>query len=302
MKTDNDSLRAALRGKKLFLLDMDGTLYLGGRLFPRSLDFLRAIRESGADYLFLTNNSSRGRDAYVRKLSGMGVLCTEDDFFTSTDTACAYLRAHYRGKLIYALGTGSFKAQLIKEGFPVTDRLEDGIDCLLMGYDTELTYQKLIDASILLGQGVEYLATNPDWVCPTEFGSVPDCGSIAQALEHAAGRLPHFLGKPEPDIALLAMGMKGAKPRETLIIGDRIYTDVACGRRAGITSILVFSGETDRFMLEKSGIKPDFAVGGIGDILDAMGACPEKARAENQEGMRTEGNCLPANLENGRQK
>jgi len=263
-------LRGALRGKKLFLLDMDGTLYLGGRLFPRSLDFLRAIRDTGADYLFLTNNSSKGREAYVNKLTAIGIDSTEDDFFTSTDTACAYLRAHYTGRLIYALGTESFKAQLRLEGFPVTDRLEGDIDCLLMGYDTELTYRKLVDASILLGQGVEYLATNPDWVCPTEFGYVPDCGSIAQALEHATGRLPHFLGKPEPDIALLAMAKKAVKPEETLLIGDRVYTDIACGKRAGITSILVFSGETTPDMLKGSEIRPDFAVGDIGYILDVI--------------------------------
>lgn len=270
MKTDMILLREALRGKKLFLLDMDGTLYLGGRLFPRSLDFLRAIRETGADYLFLTNNSSKGRDAYVQKLAGMGIECTEDDFFTSTDAACAYLRAHYRGRMIYALGTESFKSHLRQEGFPITDSLEGDIDCLLMGYDTELTYSKLIDASVLLGRGVLYLATNPDWVCPTEFGYVPDCGSFAQALEHATKRLPHFLGKPEPDIALLAMAKKAAKPEETVLIGDRVYTDIACGKRAGVATVLVFSGETTPDMLRENEVKPDFAVGDIGYISDAM--------------------------------
>jgi HAD superfamily hydrolase (TIGR01450 family) len=261
-----------LRDKKLSLLDMDGTLYLGDRLFPATPPFLDALRAAGARYLFLTNNSSRGTGSYVQKLGRMGISACEEDFFTSTDAACAYLRANYNGVKIYALGTESFRRHLKQEGFPVTDRLEDDIDCLLMGYDTELTYQKLIDASILLGRGVTYLATNPDWVCPTAFGYVPDCGAMAQALEHATGRLPLFLGKPQPEIALLAMEKAGASPEETVLVGDRIYTDIACGRRAGIASILVFSGETTREILLESDIRPDIAIEDVSEITAALRA------------------------------
>lgn len=266
----NTPLADLLRGKKLYLLDMDGTLYLGSSLFPTALPFLKAIKDSGAQYLFLTNNSSRGTDSYVKKLSGMGIPAREEDFFTSTDAACAYLRAHYRGGKIYALGTASFREHLKQEGFPITDQMEEGIDCLLMGYDTELTYQKLIDASILLGKGVTYLATNPDWVCPTAFGYVPDCGSIAQALEHATGRLPQFLGKPQPEIALLAMEKANARPEDTVLIGDRVYTDIACGKRAGTATILVFSGETTPDILNKSETKPDYAAQDVGEITKAL--------------------------------
>lgn len=266
----NTPLADLLRGKKLYLLDMDGTLYLGSSLFPTTLPFLKAIKDSGAQYLFLTNNSSRGTDSYVKKLSGMGIPAREEDFFTSTDAACAYLRAHYRGGKIYALGTASFREHLKHEGFPITDQMEEGIDCLLMGYDTELTYQKLIDASILLGKGVIYLATNPDWVCPTAFGYVPDCGSIAQALEHATGRLPQFLGKPQPEIALLAMEKANARPEDTVLIGDRVYTDIACGKRAGTATILVFSGETTPDILNKSETKPDYAAQDVGEITKAL--------------------------------
>ena len=264
------ALNKMLANKKLFLLDMDGTLYLGSRLFEDSLAFLSAIRDRGGRYLFLTNNSSKGTRAYVDKLSKLGIPADGGDFFTSVDAATAYLRARAPFNLIYALGTRSFVAQLKQEGFPVTERMDQGIDCLLMGYDTELTYQKLVDATRLLNRGVHYLATNPDWVCPTEFGYVPDCGSIAQALEHATGRLPLFLGKPRPEIALLALEKAGVGADETVLIGDRIYTDIACARNAHISSILVFSGETTREIWEKSDIKPDFAVDGVGDILRAM--------------------------------
>lgn len=263
-------LKDSLRNKRLYLLDMDGTLYLGSRLFPCTLPFLEAVRSSGARYLFLTNNSSRGTDSYVKKLQDMGIAACAEDFFTSTDTACAYLRAHYRGRKIYVLGTASFKNHLKGAGFPITDRLEDDIDCLLMGYDTELTYQKLVDASILLGRNVTYLATNPDWVCPTAFGYVPDCGSMAQALEHATGRLPVFLGKPQPEIALLAMEKAGVTPEETVLVGDRIYTDIACGKNAGVASILVLSGETTREIMQASKVQPDFVLEDVGDITAAL--------------------------------
>ena len=152
----------------------------------------------------------------------------------------------------------------------MTERYDEQTDCLLMGYDTELTYQKLIDATRLINRGVTYLATNPDWVCPTEYGYIPDCGSIAQALEHATGRLPRFLGKPEPAIARLAMEKKQAAPEQTVMIGDRIYTDIACGKRAGTSTILVFSGETTPEVWRQSDIKPDVALPGVEDIRPAL--------------------------------
>ena len=139
-----------LREQKLYLLDMDGTLYLDDDLFPHCLDFLQAIRERGGDYLYLTNNSSKSVDKYVEKMERIGIHAVPEEFFTSTDASCVYLREHYHGNKLYALGTASFREQLKNAGFPVTDHLEDGIDGLIMGYDTELTYQKLDDACRLL--------------------------------------------------------------------------------------------------------------------------------------------------------
>ena len=263
-------MRAAMRRKKLFLLDMDGTLYLGDRVFDHCLDFLRAIRRQGGRYLYLTNNSSKSVDKYVEKMERLHIPAAAEDFFTSTDAACAYLREHYHGRKIYALGTASFRQQLQGAGFPVTDRLEDDVDCLLMGFDTELTFQKLEDACILLGRGVEYLATNPDWVCPTEYGYVPDCGSISQILCNATGRKPFFIGKPEPAIARLAMEKLGCPPADTVLIGDRISTDIACGVNAGIDTVLVFSGETTRQDWAKSEIKPTYTCQDIGEIYQML--------------------------------
>lgn len=263
----NSPFPDALRQKKLFLLDMDGTLYLGDRLFPDTLAFLKEIRGRGADYLFLTNNSSRGTADYIRKLTGLGIPCQAEDFFTSTHAAIHYLSKNHPDALVYALGTASFKDQLHKADIRVTDRLMSGIDCLLMGYDTELTYQKLVDACHLINQGLPYLATNPDWVCPTATGYLPDCGAMAQMLEHATGRLPHVLGKPRPDIALLALEQKGCRPEEAVLIGDRVYTDIACARAAGLSGVLVLSGETKREALADSHIQPDFVCDSVSGLL-----------------------------------
>ena len=261
-----------LRNKKLYLLDMDGTLYLDDDLFPHCLDFLRAIRARGGDYLYLTNNSSKSVDKYVAKLNRIGIPATAEEFFTSTDAACVYLREHYHGRKMYALGTASFREQLRAAGFPVTDRLEDGIDCLMMGFDTELTFQKLDDACRLLtlNPGLMYLATNPDWVCPTAYGYVPDCGSVSQMIYNATKRKPYFIGKPEPAIAQLAINKKGCCLQDAVLVGDRIYTDIACGVNAGITTVLVFSGETTREDWEKSEIKPSFTCQSIEDIWNVI--------------------------------
>ena len=261
-----------LRNKKLYLLDMDGTLYLDDDLFPHCLDFLRAIRARGGDYLYLTNNSSKSVDKYVEKLNRIGIPATAEEFFTSTDAACVYLREHYHGRKMYALGTASFREQLRAAGFPVTDRLEDGIDCLMMGFDTELTFQKLDDACRLLtlNPGLMYLATNPDWVCPTAYGYVPDCGSVSQMIYNATKRKPYFIGKPEPAIAQLAISKKGCCLQDAVLVGDRIYTDIACGVNAGITTVLVFSGETTREDWEKSKIKPSFTCQSIEDIWNVI--------------------------------
>ena len=259
-----------LRQKKLFLLDMDGTIYLGDTLFDGTLDFLSRVRERGGKYLFVTNNSSRSVSAYVDRLAGMGIASTADDFLTSVDALIWYLRGKYDDALIYAFGTRTFREQLAEAGFPVTDKLEDGISLLVCGFDTELTFQKLEDACILLGRGVDFVATNPDWVCPTSYGSVPDCGSVCEMLFRATGRRPKFIGKPEPEMALLSMERYGYSRAETILIGDRIYTDIACGVNAGIDTAFVLSGEGVPEDIEKFHIRPSEVYQGIREIFLRM--------------------------------
>lgn len=257
--------------KKLFLLDMDGTLYLGNRLFDGTVDFLNEVRRRGGRSVFVTNNSSKSVTDYVQKLASLGIAASESDFLTSSQATGEYLMRHHRDALLYVLGTESLKAELRGRGLRITDRLTDGIGGLVMGFDTELTFQKLEDACrLLVNRDLPYIATNPDWVCPTEFGSVPDCGSVAMMLRNATGRMPHFIGKPEPEMIFLAMKKTGYAPEETVVIGDRIYTDIASGLRAGVSTALVMSGETTPEILAKSDDRPEFVFSDIRAICSEL--------------------------------
>ena len=250
---------------------MDGTLYLDEQLFDGTADFLSYIREIGGTYLYLTNNSSKGVDAYINKMQRLGIEATEADFLTSVDVTVHYLLTNKGPEdIYYVCGTESFKSQLRRAGLTLADTPHERVTTVLAGFDTELTFQKLEDACILLNRGSDFIATNPDWVCPTWYGYVPDCGSVCEMLWRATGKRPYFIGKPEPAMAQLAMDKWGAKPEETVMIGDRIYTDIACGVNAGIDTVLVFSGETTRDVWEQSEIKPTWAVESIQDIYEVI--------------------------------
>lgn len=259
----------ALKDKRLFLLDMDGTIYLDDDLFDGTLDFLAHLKKIGGRAMYLTNNSSKSVDKYIEKLGRLGIEAVAEDFFTSTDATILTLKKKTYHK-IYAFGTTSFKEQLRSAGLPITDRLEDDIDCLLAGFDTELTFQKLEDSCILLGRGVDFYATNPDWVCPTWYGYVPDCGSVCEMLYRATQRRPKVIGKPQPDMALLAMEKTGCSKEETAIVGDRLYTDIACGVNAGISTIFVLSGEGVVEDIEKYDIHPEFVLKNIRELYEKM--------------------------------
>ncbi len=258
-----------IKEKRLFLLDMDGTLYLDNDLFEGTMDFLKQVKAMGGRYLFLTNNSSKGIDKYIEKMASLGIETTEEDFLTSTNATVVHLKK-MGYKKIYAFGTESFKGQLRAAGLNITDKREEGIDCLCMGFDTELTFKKLEDACILLREDIPYIATNPDWVCPTWYGSVPDCGSISQILCTATGKMPLFIGKPQPAMVELALERTGYSREEAVVIGDRLYTDIACGVNAGISSIFVLSGEGTMEDLEKSEVKPEFVCENIKQVYEIL--------------------------------
>lgn len=260
-----------IRSLKLFLFDMDGTLYIGDNLFPFTKELLCTIRKRGGKYLFVTNNSARSVKDYVTKLQRLGIAASEEDFMTSSQATAFYLKKNHRDQRLYVCGTGSLKEELSREGFTVTENIDE-TDCIVMGNDTELTFKKLYDISKLLltREDIPYIATNPDYVCPTEFGSVPDCGSVCDMLYNVSKRRPVVIGKPEALMAKLAMEKTGYTQSETVVIGDRIYTDIKSGINAGCTTILVMSGETTEAILRESEDKPDYVMANAGELLSAL--------------------------------
>lgn len=261
----------AIKQTKLYLFDMDGTLYLGDRLYDFTIELLQTIKACGGKYLFMTNNSSKSVADYIKKLEKFGIEATREDFITSSQATAYYLKEHHKDQTLYVCGTNSLKKELEMEGFTVTENLDE-VECIVMGFDTELTFKKLEDVSKLLLTRPElpYIATNPDLVCPTEYGSVPDCGSVCGMIFNATGKKPIVIGKPSPLMPQLAMSHTGFTKEETAVFGDRIYTDVKSGLNAGILSVLVMSGETTYEILEASEEKPHFVMESAKEILEIL--------------------------------
>ena len=264
------NIRETLKNIKLFLFDMDGTLYLGDKLFDFTNELLETIKKNGGRYMFMTNNSSKSVVDYIKKLDKLGIKSEYEDFITSSQATVFYLKNNHPDATLYVCGTESLKEELRKEGFKITENTEE-TQCIVMGFDTELNFKKLHDVSFMLcTRELPYIATNPDYVCPTEFGSAPDCGSICDMIFNATGKRPVVIGKPEALMPQLAMEKTGYSKDETAVIGDRIYTDVKSGINAGTLSILVMSGETTEQILAESTEKPDIVLSSGKDILDII--------------------------------
>ena len=259
-----------LREKKLWLFDMDGTIYEENRLFDGTLDLLRLIRERGGRSVFITNNSSKSVVDYIRKVEAMGIAATEEDFFTSAQATIRLLKREYPGALVYCQGTRSLVDELKSAGIRVTEAVEK-VDVVLVGFDMELTMEKLRNTcEILTLQDPVYLATNPDWVCPVSFGFVPDCGSMCVGIRYATGKWPKFIGKPEPTMIDIVREKYRASAEETVVIGDRLYTDIAAGENAGVTTVCVLSGEAKLADIEAGTVKPTLTLDNVRTIADIL--------------------------------
>lgn len=229
-------------------LDMDGTIYMGSTLFPFTLKFLSDMKEAGIGYSFLTNNPSRSVTDYLKKLEGLGITADEDNMYTTSLAAIDYLKTHYpSAKRLFMLGTPSMVSQFEKAGYEAcADDPDDTPDALVVAFDMTLDYSKLCRAAWWASQGVPYIATNPDRVCPTDQKTIlVDCGSLCSCIEYATGRRPDItLGKPDPNMLKGILDRHGLKPEEIAMVGDRIYTDTAMAHNAGAFGVLVLSGET----------------------------------------------------------
>lgn len=253
---------------KCFILDMDGTIYLGNQLFPYTKDFLKKVEETGREYYFFTNNSSKSQQAYIEKLDKLGIEIKKEQMMISSHVILQYLKEHYDGKKIYVVGTPS----LIQE-FQDFDRnlTEETPDIVVLGFDTTLTYEKLSKACHYIRNGCIYFGINPDWNCPMEGGTfLPDCGSIAKLIEASTGRFPEFFGKPSKHTLDYIIQETGYKPEEIAIVGDRLYTDIAVADQSDVTSILVLSGESTREDVEASDVKPDVILEDLSEITKML--------------------------------
>ncbi len=257
-----------LKGIQCFLLDMDGTFYLGDKLIPGSLEFLDALERTGRTALFLTNNSSKSSKYYVEKLKRMGVKPPFLRVTTSAHAAAHYALKHFPGQKAFLLGNEVLKAELAEMGLQIDNQSPDYV---LIAYDTTLDYQKMTDVCDFVRAGLPYIATHPDYNCPTETGFAPDIGAIIAFIEASAGRRPDvILGKPYAGIVEEAMNITGFSTNALAMVGDRLYTDIATGVNFGMTAILVLSGEATLEDLKTSDVQPHLIFERLATMIDEL--------------------------------
>lgn len=271
----DEELFARLKGIRHVALDMDGTIYMGMSLFDYTKPFLSRLKQMGITYSFLTNNPSTSIADYLKKLAGMGIEATADEMYTTALATIDYLKTHLpAAKRLFILGTPSMTSEFVKAGFEVAeDSADDRPDAVVVAFDKTLTYDRLCRAAWWIQQGLPYVATNPDRVCPTDQPTVlVDCGSICKCLEHATSRQPDItLGKPDPNMLSGIMQRYGLRADEIAMVGDRIYTDVQMAFNAGAFGVLVLSGETTLDIVAEAPRKPDLTADSIavlGDLLE----------------------------------
>lgn len=261
-----------LRAINFFMLDMDGTIYLGDQVFDGTMDFLATVRQRGKRYVFMTNNSSKNKQSYVDKLNRLGIAATIDDVFTSGDATAIYLNAQTKNPTVYLLGTPDLEKAFVKEGIRIVKGRNEHPDFVVLGFDQTLTYEKIWIACDYLREGVPFIATHADFNCPLpEEKFMPDTGAMIEMFKAATGVSPTVIGKPSKSIVDSIIERYGAKREEIAMVGDRLYTDIAIGRNAGIRSVLVLSGETslEEYNSQNRYIA-DFIYKGIKDMIPLL--------------------------------
>lgn len=261
-----------LNAKELYIFDMDGTIYLGYNVFPFAIRFINDLRAHGKKVLFFTNNASHTTDFYVGKLDRLGFSPTRDEIMTSGDVTIEFLRRHRPGKSVYLVGTDELVENFRAAGINMLNGDEDHADIVITSFDTSLTYQKLDNACRLIHGGAEYLSTHPDFNCPTETGFIPDSGAIAAFVTASTGKVPTYFGKPYRETVEMISEATGIARDKMCIFGDRLYTDIALGKKHGVTAVLVLSGETTPADVDAASVseKPDFVFPSLDEVDQVM--------------------------------
>ena len=254
-----------LKNVELYLLDLDGTLYLGNNVFPCSYDFLKSLKEHHKRYVFLTNNTSRGKEEYFARLKKMGFELSLDDIFTAGDATILYLKENNFPKDLALFGTPSLEQQFIENGF---NPHSENPQYIVLGYDKTITFEKLTYLCELVKKGLPYIATHPDFNCPVENGFIPDIGAMMAFVEASTKRKADIIiGKPNHYIVDAVSNKYGVKKENIAMVGDRLYTDIALGKYSPIKTILVLSGETslDKYQSQDD-VKADLVLENVGKI------------------------------------
>lgn len=267
--------RRILKKIRLFVLDMDGTFYLGDRRLSGALEFIRAVDASGKKFIFFTNNSSKSPEDYIKKLKGMECSITRDQIVTSGDVTIGYLKEYYNGKTVYLMGTKALEESFNQAGIRLfhpdfANAQGAKPDVVVIGFDTELTYEKLEHACTFIRDGAVFLATHLDINCPVEGGFIPDCGAMCAAIALSTGVQPKYLGKPFKETVDMVLHHTGMEKESVAFVGDRIYTDVATGVNNGAKGILVLTGETKAEDVGKSSVKPDAVFESLGEMINYL--------------------------------
>lgn len=258
-----------LKKIKCFVLDMDGTIYLGERLFDYTPEFLQTVEQRGKTFCFFTNNSSKNEAAYLEKLARMGIHIPKERMLISNGVIIDWLRKNRPGESAYVVGTPLLEEALRLGGIPCKG---GDADFVVLGFDTTLTYQKLVTACHMVRAGKAIYGVNPDYNCPVEDGFIPDCGSMAALIKASTGVQCEFFGKPSRETLQYMLKHTGCREEELAVVGDRLYTDIAVADGTGVTSILVLSGETQTQDLLKSTIKPDIVCQSLAELTRLMQA------------------------------
>lgn len=262
---DRDNLLAQVT---CFALDMDGTIYLGERWIDGAREFLERIEASGRSYVFVTNNSSKNAAVYVEKLARMGLSTGEEKIVTSGQATVWYLQRQFPGKKVFLLGNELLREEFLQAGIRLE---EDDPEVVVTAFDTSLTYQKMCRVCDFVRAGLPYLATHPDYNCPTEDGFIPDAGAIHAFIHASAFRYPdRVIGKPNEDIITYLTTRVNAERGQIAMVGDRLYTDIAAGRKHGLKSVLVLSGEASMEEAAHSEVKPHLIFSSVKEMISFL--------------------------------
>ena len=257
-------LSKSLDGIDAIFLDLDGTIYLGGEPIEGALDFLERLKQRGIRRFFLSNNSSKSVSQYLEKLTSMGIPATEQDILLSTHDLLSWLKKEGITET-YLVGTEGMREMLEDDGIRTRAQSPQYV---VLGYDTEINYEKLSTASIHLHRGVPMVASHPDIVCPSPDGGLPDTGAYIALFEATTGVRPvHICGKPNPGMILHKIVELGLRPDNCAMVGDRLYTDIEMAERSGVHGILVLSGEATMSDVSQATQKPSLIVDSVASLL-----------------------------------